>query len=75
MTPGMKTLGWIGTVFQVAGVFLMSGRLASPMIAFEVMLAGSVIWSIAAAVRQEWSMLTLNLTFCVSNVVGMWRWA
>lgn len=67
-------LKWIGTGLQVVGVFALAGRLAAPWLAFAVMLAGSVTWSVAAARSREWAAMALNLAFTASNVLGIWRW-
>lgn len=66
---------WIGTIAQVVGVFLLSTKFCEPVGAFGVMLIGSAAWVVAATLAREWSALTLNAAFTLSNIIGIWRWA
>lgn len=70
----LTRLKWIGTAAQIAGVFMLSGRLGAPWRAFVVMLAGSLIWSLAAARTRDWAAMALNLAFTLSNLLGIYRW-
>lgn len=67
-------LKWIGTLFQIAGVFALSARLAPPHIAFAIMLAGSLLWFAAAVRGRDAPAAALNLAFSVSSLVGIVRW-
>lgn len=65
---------WLATIFQIIGVFCLSGRLTTPVIAFSVMTVGSIGWMIEGARRRIWSIVTLNAVFTISNIIGIVRW-
>ena len=68
------TLGWIGTVLQVAGAAGLASRLAAPHDAYLIMLLGSAIWCEVAAARRIWSLLAMQMVFVALNLLGVWRW-
>ena len=67
-------IAWTATIFQIIGVFCLSGRLTSPVTAFVIMTVGSIGWMIEGYRRKIWSIVTLNAVFTASNVVGIVQW-
>ena len=67
-------IAWFATIFQIIGVFCLSGRLVSPVAAFMIMTIGSVGWIIEGYRRRIWSIVTLNVVFTISNIIGIVRW-
>lgn len=67
----MNRLSWLGTLSSVAGSFL---------VAFGVMLAGyacfslgSVTWLIVGFAKKDKPLVTLNGTFFIANLIGLYR--
>ena len=70
----LTTLKWIGTVAQIVGGFAIAARVLPPAIAFEIMLVGSLSWTVAAWSMRQWAMMALNAAFTLFNLIGIWRW-
>lgn len=67
----MNKLAWLGTMASIIGAFLMAfGIVLSGYICFSI---GSVSWLIVGIVRKDNSLITLNGTFFVANIIGLTR--
>ena len=67
----MKTISWIGTVASIAGAFLMAfGMMQYGYIAFSI---GSVSCLYVAINKKDMPLITLNGTFFLANIIGLYR--
>jgi len=70
-----RTMSWVGTGLQVAGVFMLSSNMVYMPLVFAVLLAGSLVWYGLALVRKDGSLALLNGVFIISNVIGLVRYS
>lgn len=68
-------MSWLGTAFQIVGVFMLSSNLFNMPLTFAIMNVGSIIWLVLVARRKEWPLVALNAVYVISNTIGMLRWA
>jgi uncharacterized protein with PQ loop repeat len=67
----MNKIAWLGTMASIIGAFLMAfGIVLSGYICFSI---GSVSWLIVGITRKDNSLITLNGTFFVANIIGLTR--
>lgn len=67
----MNKLAWLGTMASIIGAFLMAfGIVLLGYICFSL---GSVSWLIVGVTRKDNSLITLNGTFFVANIIGLTR--
>ena len=67
----MKYLSWVGTASSIAGSFIVAMQFFLPGYCF--FLLGSVSWCIVAAKRADRALLTLNGTFVLANLLGVYN--
>ena len=70
----MEALKWFGTILGVAGALMVALKLPISGWGFVLFLLSSVAWSVAAYRMNERSLLFLQLTFSVINILGIYRW-
>ena len=64
-------ISWIGTVTSIIGAFLMAfGIVKYGYIFFCI---GSASWLFIGFVTKDRALLTLNATFFVANIIGLYR--
>lgn len=64
-------VSWLGTIASILGAFLMAfGHLQSGYCFFTV---GSASWLAIGFIARDRALLTLNATFFVANVIGLYR--
>jgi len=67
----MNKIAWIGTVASILGAFLMAfGIILAGYICFTL---GSISWLFVGFKRKDNSLITLNGTFFVANIIGLIR--
>ena len=67
----MNKLSWFGTVASILGAFLMAfGIVLAGYIFFTL---GSISWLIVGYIRKDNSLITLNGTFFLANIIGLTR--
>ena len=67
----MNKIAWFGTVASIAGAFLMAfGIVLTGYICFTL---GSISWLVVGVHKKDNSLITLNGTFFVANVIGLIR--
>ena len=66
-----KCISWVGTVASIAGAFLMAFGLVS--IAYPCFCLGSVCWLAIGFIARDSALVTLNATFFVANLIGLYR--
>lgn len=67
----MNKLAWIGTVTSIIGSFAVA--MAQYKMGYVLFTAGSLSWLIVAYARRDKSLGTLNATFFVANILGIYN--
>jgi hypothetical protein len=68
----MKYLAWLGTVSSICGSFLVAFGIMN--FGYCAFLLGSFLWLIVAFMRNDRALLTLNGTFFLANIIGIFRY-
>ena len=71
----LNTIKWIGTAAGVSGAIMIALNLGVVAYGFAFFLISSSLWLAAAFAQRETSLVVLQGTFTVINVLGLWRWA
>jgi hypothetical protein len=66
-----QIISWIGTLASIAGAFLMAFGIVVP--AYIGFTIGSGIWFAMGLIANDKPLVTLNATFFVANVIGLYR--
>lgn len=64
-------VSWVGTVASIAGAFLMAFGMVFP--AYIGFVIGSGIWFAMGLIAGDKPLVTLNATFFVANLIGLYR--
>ena len=64
----------IGTATGVAGAIVVAGNLGFMAQGFMLFFISSVLWSVVGWVQREISLLVLQATFSLINIIGIYRW-
>lgn len=67
----MNKLSWFGTVASILGAFLMAFGIV--LIGYVFFTLGSISWLIVGFKRKDNSLITLNGTFFLANIIGLTR--
>lgn len=62
---------WTGTLASIAGAFFMAFGIVA--IAYPAFCIGSLCWLAIGIIAKDKALLTLNATFFVANVIGLYR--
>lgn len=73
-TTVIRIAKWLGTATGVAGAVIIAANLGIVAYGFVLFLVSSVLWSAVSWVQREASLLVLQATFTVINVIGIYRW-
>lgn len=66
----MKTyIEWLGTIASILGAFLLP--LGYPLIGYIAFSIGSVSWLGIGIYTKNKSLITLNATFFIANILGL----
>ena len=65
---------WIGTGAGVSGAVMVALNLGLVIYGFGLFLISSLLWGAIGWVQRETSLLVLQGTFTVINIVGIYRW-
>jgi hypothetical protein len=66
-----KLVSWVGTVASIAGAFFMAFGLVQ--IGYPLFCVGSLCWLAIGMIARDSALLTLNATFFVANIIGLYR--
>ena len=66
-----KLVSWVGTVASIAGAFFMAFGLVQ--IGYPLFCVGSLCWLAIGMIAHDSALLTLNATFFVANIIGLYR--
>ncbi len=70
----LRTVKWLGTATGIAGALIIAMNLGLVVAGFVLFLVSSILWSVVSWVQRETSLLVLQVTFTVINVLGIYRW-
>ncbi len=70
----LRAAKWFGSAAGVAGALIIAMNLGLVVHGFSLLLVGSILWIAAAWVQREASLLVLQATFTVINLLGIYRW-
>jgi hypothetical protein len=65
---------WIGTGAGVSGAIMIALNLGLVIYGFGLFLISSLLWSLVGWLQREMSLLVLQGTFTIINIVGIYRW-
>jgi len=66
---------WLATLLGIAGGIMISLNIPDvTRYGFIPFLFSSVIWIVVALKMQEMSLVALNATFMIINIIGIYRW-
>ena len=70
----IRLLEWIGAIAGIAGAMLIASNTPGSAYGWIAFSASSLALTVFALHLRAWGLLCLQLCFCVTNAVGMWRW-
>lgn len=70
----LTTAKWIGTATGVTGAVVIALNLGMVVFGFGLFLISSILWTVAGWRQREASLVVLQGTFTVINLVGIYRW-
>jgi uncharacterized membrane protein len=62
-------ISWIGTMASIIGAFIVASKLF--LIGYCFFIVGSVAWLIVGYARKDNSLIVLNGTFFLANLLGL----
>jgi drug/metabolite transporter (DMT)-like permease len=65
---------WTGTLAGIAGAILVALNLEVSGYGFLLFLASSLLWCAAGIAQRDDSLILLQATFVVINIIGIYRW-
>ena len=71
--PGIM-LSWVATALQIMGAAFLAFKITIPLVAYEIMSPGAMIWFVIAIIRRDKSLAALQAAFVIINTVGILRW-
>ena len=72
--PWLGPAKWIGTLAGIAGAILVALNLDVSGYGFLLFLASSLLWCAAGIAQRDDSLILLQATFVVINIIGIYRW-
>ena len=67
----INKISWLGTVASIIGAFVVASKLF--FIGYCFFMVGSVSWLIVGIVRKDKSLIVLNGTFFIANILGFFN--
>jgi nicotinamide riboside transporter PnuC len=70
----MKLVSWLGSVAGLIGAAMLCLKLEYSGFGYLFFLASSICWLVVSYQARNWSLITLQLGFTATNVIGIARW-
>jgi uncharacterized protein with PQ loop repeat len=67
----INKISWLGTIASIIGAFVVASKLF--FIGYCFFMVGSVSWLIVGIVRKDKSLIVLNGTFFIANILGFFN--
>jgi len=64
-----------GSLIAIAYTMLIASNTGLEMLAFSLLLIGTIPFSIWAVIDKKWAFLSLQLFYAASAIVGLLRWS
>jgi hypothetical protein len=77
LTPGTRAfsaLRWAGTLAGVLGALVLAINLPISGWGWLLFTVSSAFWTVAGLVLRDMSLVVLQATFLVVDLIGVWRW-
>lgn len=77
LTPGsvaFSALKWFGTIAGVAGALILALNIPLSGWGWVLFTASSAAWTAAGLAMRDASLVVLQATFLVVDILGIWRW-
>ncbi len=73
-TPAFAALRWFGTVTGVVGALILALNIPVSGWGWLLFAISAAAWTVAGMVIRDHSLVVLQGTFLVVDLVGIWRW-
>ncbi len=67
----INKISWIGTFSRIIGAFIVASQLF--FLGYCFFIIGSLSWLIVGFSRKDKSLITLNGTFFLANILGLYN--
>jgi hypothetical protein len=67
----INKISWLGTISSIIGAFVVASKLF--LIGYCFFIVGSVSWLIVGIIRKDNSLIVLNGTFFLANILGLYN--
>ena len=67
----INKISWLGTIASIIGAFVVASQLF--FVGYCFFIVGSVSWLIVGIVRKDKSLIVLNGTFFIANILGFFN--
>jgi hypothetical protein len=67
----INKISWIGTLSSIIGAFIVASKLF--LVGYCFFIIGSLSWLIVGYYRKDKSLITLNGTFFLANILGLYN--
>ena len=72
--PWLGPAKWIGTAAGIAGAIMVALNMDVSGYGFLLFLASSLLWCAAGVAQRDDSLILLQATFVIINLIGIYRW-
>ncbi len=69
-----RVLEWSGAVFGIAGAALLASNTAISGYGFVMFFISNLFFILYGCMRQATGIVVMQLVFCVTSVLGIYRW-
>jgi hypothetical protein len=67
----INKVSWLGTLSSIIGAFLVASQII--FVGYLAFIIGSLSWLIVGFIRKDKSLITLNGTFFLANILGIYN--
>ena len=67
----INKISWLGTIASIIGAFVVASKLF--LVGYCFFIVGSVSWLIVGFARKDKSLIVLNGTFFLANILGLFN--
>jgi hypothetical protein len=67
----INKVSWLGTLSSIIGAFLVASQII--FAGYLAFIIGSLSWLIVGFIRKDKSLITLNGTFFLANILGIYN--
>jgi NADH:ubiquinone oxidoreductase subunit 5 (subunit L)/multisubunit Na+/H+ antiporter MnhA subunit len=67
----INKISWIGTLTSIIGAFVVASKLF--LLGYCFFIIGSLSWLLVGFYRKDKSLITLNGTFFLANILGLYN--